>query len=69
MSAKPRSLFDSALLLPASVEAFKKLDPRKQLKNPVMFVTLVGAILTTLSLPGSGADIAFTVQLCGCQFL
>ncbi len=65
MSAKPRSLFDSALLLPASVEAFKKLDPRKQLKNPVMFVTLVGAILTTLSLPGSGADIAFTVQLCG----
>jgi K+-transporting ATPase ATPase B chain len=29
------------------VDAFKKLDPRVQLRNPVMFVVLVGAVLTT----------------------
>ncbi|WP_407389696.1 potassium-transporting ATPase subunit KdpB [Carnobacterium jeotgali] len=29
-------------------ESFKKLDPREQLKNPVMFVVYVGAILTTI---------------------
>ena len=28
-------------------DAFKKLDPRVQLKNPVMFVVEVGAVLTT----------------------
>jgi K+-transporting ATPase ATPase B chain len=30
-------------------DAFKKLDPRVMIKNPVMFVVEVGAVLTTLS--------------------
>lgn len=64
MSTKAPSLFDPSLLRPACVESFKKLDPRRQLKNPVMFVTLVGAILTTLSLPGSDEAFGFTAQLC-----
>lgn len=29
-------------------ESFKKLDPREQIKNPVMFVVYIGAILTTI---------------------
>lgn len=29
-------------------QSFKKLDPRQQLKNPVMFVVYLGAILTTI---------------------
>ena len=33
---------------PAIVDAFRKLDPRTQLRNPVMFVVYVGSILTTL---------------------
>ncbi|WP_188205007.1 potassium-transporting ATPase subunit KdpB [Desemzia incerta] len=32
----------------AAGESFKKLDPREQIKNPVMFVVYVGAILTTV---------------------
>ncbi len=32
----------------AVAESFRKLDPRVQVKNPVMFVVLVGSILTTL---------------------
>ena len=32
----------------ASVEAFRKLDPRVQVKNPVMFVVLIGTIVTLI---------------------
>lgn len=32
----------------AAGQSFKKLDPRQQIKNPVMFVVYLGAILTTL---------------------
>ncbi|MDQ2926681.1 MAG: potassium-transporting ATPase subunit KdpB, partial [Pseudomonadota bacterium] len=41
------SLFDPALLRPAVRDAFVKLDPRVQWRNPVMFVVYVGSILTT----------------------
>lgn len=40
-------LFNSKLVGPAIKESFLKLDPRVQMKNPVMFVTLIGAIITT----------------------
>jgi K+-transporting ATPase ATPase B chain len=32
----------------AVLDAFKKLDPRRQARNPVMFVTEVGSLLTTI---------------------
>ncbi|MBN2387809.1 MAG: potassium-transporting ATPase subunit KdpB [Anaerolineales bacterium] len=32
----------------AALDAFKKLDPRRQVRNPVMFVTEIGSLLTTL---------------------
>ena len=41
-------LLDAALLGPAIQQAFKKLDPRIQWRNPVMFVVYVGCWLTTL---------------------
>jgi potassium-transporting ATPase ATP-binding subunit len=41
------SLFEPAILGPAVIGSFKKLDPRHQIKNPVMFVVLVGSVLTT----------------------
>ncbi len=40
-------LLDPKMLWKATPDAFKKLDPRVQLKNPVMFVVEVGAALTT----------------------
>ena len=46
-SGKARPLFDPPIVRRAIVDAFRKLDPRLQVKNPVMFVVLVGAILTT----------------------
>lgn len=42
-----RSLFDPKIAAPAMMGAFRKLDPRHQIKNPVMFVVLIGSILTT----------------------
>ncbi len=44
------SLFSAELLRPALVESFKKLDPRVQVRNPVMFIVEVGALLTTIAL-------------------
>jgi K+-transporting ATPase ATPase B chain len=40
-------LLDARTLWKATPDAFKKLDPRVQIKNPVMFVVEVGAALTT----------------------
>ncbi|HUE60406.1 MAG TPA: potassium-transporting ATPase subunit KdpB [Acidimicrobiales bacterium] len=44
--AQSTSLFDRAILAQASVDSLKKLDPRVQVKNPVMFVVLVGTAVT-----------------------
>ena len=48
MSRKTLTLFDPALVKPAFVDSFKKLDPRLQWRNPVMFVVYVGSLLTTV---------------------
>ncbi len=40
-------LLDPKMLWSSTPDAFRKLDPRVQLKNPVMFVVEVGAVLTT----------------------
>ncbi len=41
------SMFDRTLLAPAIVDSVRKLDPRVQWRNPVMFVVFIGSILTT----------------------
>jgi potassium-transporting ATPase ATP-binding subunit len=41
-----RGLFERKILAQAAVDAFRKLDPRVQVKNPVMFVVLMGTIVT-----------------------
>ncbi|MGC8627173.1 MAG: potassium-transporting ATPase subunit KdpB [Acidimicrobiales bacterium] len=46
--AQARSLFDPEILAMAAVGSVKKLDPRVQVKNPVMFVVLVGTVITLL---------------------
>jgi K+-transporting ATPase ATPase B chain len=44
--AEARGLFDGEILRQALVDAFKKLNPATQIRNPVMFVVLVGSIIT-----------------------
>ncbi|QHI97657.1 potassium-transporting ATPase subunit KdpB [Xylophilus rhododendri] len=42
------ALMDRRLMLPALRDAFAKLDPRVQWRNPVMFVVYIGSMLTSL---------------------
>ncbi len=46
--AKARPLFDPPIVKRAALDSFAKLDPRHQIRNPVMFVVEVGSVLTTL---------------------
>jgi K+-transporting ATPase ATPase B chain len=67
MSVSKRPLFDPPIVRRAVYEAVYKLDPRHMLRNPVMFVVLVGSVLTTVALvwdvvTGRG-DFGFTLQL------
>ncbi len=47
MARQTLKLFDAALMRPALADAFRKLDPRVQWRNPVMFVVYVGSAFTT----------------------
>ncbi len=47
MSEQAQPLFDKSLVGRAIRDSFRKLDPRMQVRNPVMFVVFVGSILTT----------------------
>ena len=63
MSAKAHSLFDSSIVVPALADSFKKLNPAVMIKNPVMFVTMVGALVTTAEIFASSEPKAFTIQI------
>jgi potassium-transporting ATPase ATP-binding subunit len=45
---KTHALFEPIIIRQAMVDACRKLDPRHQIKNPVMFVVWIGSVLTTL---------------------
>lgn len=49
MATKETNMFDKKLFLSSINGAFKKLDPREEIRNPVMFVTWVGAVFTSLT--------------------
>lgn len=63
--AATKSLFTADLIAPAIGDAFKKLDPRQLVRNPVMFVTAcVAALLTVLLVVGGDSlAISFKAQL------
>jgi len=65
MAAKTHSIFDPAIIIPAIGESFKKLNPVHMVGNPVMFVTEVGALITTVLLftGGQGTSFGFLLQI------
>jgi K+-transporting ATPase ATPase B chain len=48
LKAAARPLFDPPIVKRAIREAFGKLDPRRMIRNPVMFVVEIGSIFTTI---------------------
>jgi K+-transporting ATPase ATPase B chain len=63
MTTKARSLFDPAIVVPALGDSVRKLNPALMIKNPVMFVTMVGAAVTTAEIFLSHEPKAFTIQI------
>jgi K+-transporting ATPase ATPase B chain len=63
MTQKSASIFDAKILVPAIGDAFKKLNPRLMVKNPVMFVTLVGAVICTVDAFRSPGQTLFVTQI------
>src|SRR5262245_30038887 len=67
MAAQKRPLFDPPIVRRAMGDALAKLNPRHMVRNPVMFVVLIGSVYTTFVLlrdiAGGRPDWAFTLQL------
>ena len=65
MPAEHHSLFDPRIIARAAAASFAKLDPRVMAKNPVMFVTEIGALVTTvgLFLGTPGEPLGFGLQV------
>jgi potassium-transporting ATPase ATP-binding subunit len=63
--ASTRSLFDPDIIGRAALDAVRKLHPVHLLKNPVIFVTEVGALLTTVGLVtrSKGEPAGFVIQV------
>ena len=55
MTSKDRSLklLDWSIIGPAILNSFRKLHPRQQWRNPVMFVVLAGSVLTSVLFAGA----------------
>src|SRR6476661_8348344 len=47
-TVKPRPLFDGPIVRQAIVDSFVKLNPRKLLRNPVIFVVEVVSVVVTI---------------------
>ncbi len=66
-TVKKRSVFEPEILFPAIRASLAKLDPRHMLKNPVMFVTEIGALVTTFEIlraKSHGESLGFVLQIC-----
>src|SRR6267378_262960 len=63
MTHRAPSLFDWNIVGPAIGDSFRKLNPRLMIRNPVMFVTMVGAALTTVGIFTSPTERSFIAQL------
>ena len=65
--ARTISIWDPAIVRQAIADSFRKLDPRLQIKNPVMFIVEVGSLVTTMvwiqELMGGTGQPLFTGQV------
>jgi potassium-transporting ATPase ATP-binding subunit len=67
MAVTTRPLFDPPIVRRAVRDSFVKLAPAHMVRNPVMFVVLVGSVFTTFALirdmVAGGTDLGFLLQL------
>ncbi len=65
---RPRGILDPDLLRAAVPQALRKLDPRLLIKNPVMFIVEITAVLVTIIAVGNATGIQPTAELGGLGF-
>ncbi len=61
--AQGRSLFDRTIMRQALVDAFKKLTPRVQIRNPVMFVVLIGTVVSFIEAVAHPGKFAWSITI------
>jgi K+-transporting ATPase ATPase B chain len=61
--ARARGLFDRQILAQALKDSFRKLDPRIQVRNPVMFVVLVGTVITFIEAISHPSKFAWSITI------
>src|SRR5438105_8220216 len=63
MAKKKKAIWEWKIVRGAILDAFLKLNPRKMMGNPVMFVVEVGSVITTALLFRGGAAFKFNLQI------
>src|SRR3974390_2762602 len=62
-TSRKKALWDWKIVRGALLDAFLKLNPKKMMGNPVMFVVEIGSVITTLLLFKGGAAFKFNLQI------
>ncbi len=63
MKPRKKAVWEWKIVLNAIKDALLKLNPRKMMGNPVMFVVEIGSVITTALLFKGGADFKFNLQI------
>src|SRR3974390_1445514 len=62
-TSRKKALWDWKIVRGALLDAFLKLNPRKMMGNPVMFVVEIGSVITTVLLFKGGTAFKFNLQI------
>jgi potassium-transporting ATPase ATP-binding subunit len=63
MATKSKAVWEWKIVRRAVLDALVKLNPRKMMGNPVMFVVEIGSVITTVLLFKGGTDFKFNLQI------
>ena len=63
MAIRQKAVWEWKIVRQAIWASFLKLNPRKMMGNPVMFVVEIGSVITTALLFKGGADFKFNLQI------
>jgi len=63
MKPRKKAVWEWKIILSAIKDALFKLNPRKMMGNPVMFVVEIGSVITTALLFKGGSDFKFNLQI------
>jgi len=63
MAMRQKAVWEWKIVRQAVWDSFVKLNPRKMMGNPVMFVVEIGSVITTALLFKGGADFKFNLEI------